>query len=161
MMTTAAVPRGERGLNMIEVIVALALLATVMLGISTLFVRGGKSVKSGKELTEATSIGTDIMEELEEMSYAQVYGAFGGSSSDTGLTVDTMSNAYASRWQPGIDERLSTPNYQARATITLTPLGGPSSPPTFDSGRAIRILVVVEWEEGQRHRAAQFVTARF
>jgi hypothetical protein len=153
--------RGEGGLNLIEVIVALALMATVMLGISTLFIHGGQSVKSGKELTEATSIGTDIMEEIDELAYNQVYGKFGGTDLQTGLTVNTLTNSYASKWQPAIDERLTTPHYQARATITLTPLGGPTSPPQFATAQTIRVLVNVEWEQGSRHHTAEFATARF
>ena len=163
--------RDETGLNLIEVIVALALLAMVMLGVSTLFVRGGSSVKSGRELTQATSIGTQIMEEIDKLSYLQVYTNFGATGSSTSYTACTAVNAaggcatansYAQRWQPQIDSMLSAPGYKAFGTIVLTPLGGTAAPPTFSSAQSIRVAVTVQWREGSsRVRSANFETVRF
>jgi prepilin-type N-terminal cleavage/methylation domain-containing protein len=151
--------RSQRGLNLVEVIVALALLAMVLMGISTLFIKGGKSVKSGKLLTSATSVGTDIMEEIDKMAYAQTYGLFGGTSAQTGLTADTRTNTYAQRWQANIDSLLSKPGYRAFATIVETPLGGGA---TFGTAECIRVAVTVQWQEGTtRVRTANFETVRF
>ena len=67
----------EAGFNLIEVIIALALLAVVMLSISGLFAQGSNSIKSGKEMTEALAQGTDILEDLHALSYKRLWTAFG------------------------------------------------------------------------------------
>lgn len=153
----------ERGLNLIEVIVALALLAMVLLGISTLFVRGSRSVSSGRQLTEASSVGTRIMEDLTKLPYDTLYTNMGATASSTSASSDTRTTtAYANKWQSQIDQMLSNPGYQAYATIQETPLGGSVSPPTFGSAKAIRVLITVQWREGAtRVRTASFETVRF
>lgn len=154
--------RNERGLNLIEVLIALALLAMVLLGISTLFIRGGKSVASGRQLTEASSVGARIMEDLNRLSFDSLYTSMGATSTSTSASGDTRTTAYATKWQPQIDQMLSTPTYKAYALIQETPLGGSVSPPTFASAKSIRVLATVQWREGSsRIRTASFETVRF
>ena len=153
----ASVRRSETGLSLLEVVIALALLAMVLLGISSVFVKAGKSVKSGRELTEATSIATDILEEFDRMSYSQTYTLFGGTTSGTSLSVDTRTNTFALKWQPLITQRLN----KGYGTITVTPLGGATSPPNFGSGKSVRVVVTMSWTEGLRARSAAYETTRF
>ena len=54
----------ERGYNLIEVIIATALMGTVVLSIMCLFYFGRQNVYSGKELSEATAMGTHVLEDV-------------------------------------------------------------------------------------------------
>jgi len=148
----------SKGFNLIEVIVALALLAGVLISIAGLFTYGARFVKSGKEMTEALSVAKDILEELDKLSYKQLYGEFGCSASDTSCIADTETNSYAQQWGPSIVEKLGE---GAMATITLQPVGGTASPPTFSSSRGIRMAVLVEWHENMRQRDLELAMMRF
>ncbi|MEW5806004.1 MAG: prepilin-type N-terminal cleavage/methylation domain-containing protein [Acidobacteriota bacterium] len=147
----------HRGFNLIEVMIALALLAGVLVSIAGLFTYGARFVKSGREMTEALSIAQDILEELDNLSYHQLYTEFGCSESATSCIADTETNSYAQHWQAGIESKLN----DGMATITLEPIGGTASPPTFSSARGIRITVLVEWNENLRHRELELATMRF
>lgn len=147
----------DKGFNLVEVIIAIALLAGVLLSIAGLFTYGGRFVKSGKEMTEALSIAQDINEELEKLSYRQLYDEFGCSSTATSCSADSINNSYAQQWQPEIDEKL----YEGKATITLDPVGGATSPPQFATARGIRIIVLVEWKENDRPREVKLASMRF
>ncbi len=147
----------NKGLNLIEVIIALALLAGVLISIAGLFTYGARFMKSGKEMTEALSIAHDILEELDRLSYRQLYSIFGCAGSDTSCVADTETNSYAQKWQAEIEEKLG----EGMATVTLEPVGGSASPPTFSSSRGIRIKVLVEWTENMRQRDLEMATMRF
>lgn len=68
----------QEGYNLIEVLIAVALLATVLVAIISLFVLGGRYVKSGKELSKATALGIDAMEEMRNLPFAEVYRVING-----------------------------------------------------------------------------------
>ncbi len=119
----------EGGFSLIEVIVALALLAAVLLTISGLFIQGGQSVNTGRDLTEATSLATSILEEMDKWAFTQLYTNFcvaGTATTMTAFRSDAFSCATmttlgaASRWQTEISKRL--PN--GYAEVTATPAGG-------------------------------------
>jgi prepilin-type N-terminal cleavage/methylation domain-containing protein len=78
--------KGQEGYNLIEVLIAVALLATVLVAIISLFVLGGRYVKSGKELSKATALGIDAMEEMRNLPFAEVYRVINGGC---GITTKT------------------------------------------------------------------------
>jgi len=79
--------RGEAGYNLVEVMIAMGLLATVLVSIVALFVMGRRNVYSGKEMTAAVSMSTRVAEDLSGMTVEEVYNAFGiDSTSTTALT---------------------------------------------------------------------------
>src|SRR5215213_3018792 len=69
--------RHERGFNLIEMIVASAILGTVALSVASLFVMGRRNVYSGKEMTAAVSMATRVSEDLSGMTLPEIYSAFG------------------------------------------------------------------------------------
>ena len=148
----------QNGYSLVEVILALGLLGGVMVAISSMFVLGGQSVKSGKEMTEALSIAQDIVEEIKSFSYRTTYTFFSGTATSTGVTSDSSNPGDdADIWQPGIDSKL----YQGRALIQITPIGGPDTPPQVGSADYMIVLVTVEWSEGQRNRSVSLQSLRF
>src|SRR5262245_8888664 len=83
----------ESGFNLIEVVIALALLAAVLLTISGLFIQGSQSVNTGRDLTEATSLATDILEQMDKWAFSQLYTNFGGTGTTTSLSVVTTTTS--------------------------------------------------------------------
>jgi prepilin-type N-terminal cleavage/methylation domain-containing protein len=144
---------GERGFSLIEVVIALALLATVLLTISGLFLMGRQTVGTGRDLTEATSLANDILEEMNTWGFSLLYTNFGKGATDAAFSVDSKTNSYAQRWQSEIDKRL--PN--AQATIAITPIGGG----TFEAANGMRARVTVQWVLKARTRRVGLETVRF
>ena len=75
----------ERGYNLMEVMIAIALLGVVMISIMALFVAGRKNVYSGKQMTNAVAIGTRILEDLAPLNKKDIYnGLFAIADGDAG-----------------------------------------------------------------------------
>ncbi|HEX8154072.1 MAG TPA: type II secretion system protein, partial [Thermoanaerobaculia bacterium] len=69
--------RGQRGFNLIEVIVAMGMLASVLVVVLGLFIYARRNVYSGKEMTRAVSVGTRVTEDLSSMDKSALRVAFG------------------------------------------------------------------------------------
>jgi prepilin-type N-terminal cleavage/methylation domain-containing protein len=63
----------QRGYNLMEVMIAIALLGVVMISIMALFVAGRKNVYSGKQMTNAVAIGTRVLEDLAPLNKQDIY----------------------------------------------------------------------------------------
>jgi prepilin-type N-terminal cleavage/methylation domain-containing protein len=96
-MTTHHARASQGGYNLIEVMIAMAILGTVLISIMTLFVMGRRNVYSGKEMTAAVSMATRVSEDLSGLTVDEVYAAFGIDPASTApltgsafnVTVDT------------------------------------------------------------------------
>ncbi len=170
----AAQRETQRGFSLIEVLVSLGLLAGVMVAISSLFIFGGKEVKSGRQMTEAYSIAHDILEEIDRMTYTQAWSFFVPSSVnpavDTSYTVSTasttgMSTAAAAAinaYKAAIDSKFN----QGVATLEFEALDAAGAAAKLDStvaggGMALRVTVRVEWYEGVNQRYVHLRSVRF
>lgn len=147
--------RSEKGFSLVEVVVALGLLAGVLIAISGLFILGGRQVKSGRTSTEALAVGRRIVEEMDGWGFGQTYQLFGWDGSATSYSADTRTNSYASKWQPILNAGL----LNGYATIQVSSLAN-SGTPVLSATRAMRVLVTVHWDEGIRHRSVQLGTVR-
>src|SRR6266487_2344256 len=67
---------GEAGFSLIEVVIAIGVLAGVLLSICSMFILGGRQVKGGKTMTEATALAHDLMETFDKLSYIGLYTTF-------------------------------------------------------------------------------------
>jgi prepilin-type N-terminal cleavage/methylation domain-containing protein len=68
---------GQRGFNLVEVLIAMAITAVVILSVATLFVMGRRNVYAGKQMTAAVAVATRITEDFSHMTHAEVYDKFG------------------------------------------------------------------------------------
>jgi len=87
--TLTTTPRSSResGYNLIELLIAIALLGVVILSILSLFIWGRKNVYSGKQMTTAIAIGTRALEDLAPLTKEDVYnGVFDIANGDLGAT---------------------------------------------------------------------------
>ncbi|HEY0142151.1 MAG TPA: prepilin-type N-terminal cleavage/methylation domain-containing protein [Thermoanaerobaculia bacterium] len=65
--------RSEGGFNLIELLIAIALLGVVVLSLMTLFALARSNVTSGRQMTHAISVGTRIMEDLSGLAIDDIY----------------------------------------------------------------------------------------
>ncbi len=149
----------ERGFSLVEVVIALGLMAGVLISVAGLFVLGGRSVNSGRNSTEALAVGRQILEEMNGWGFRQTYGLYGFDGSASAYSVDTRTNSYAAKWQPTLTERLGD---GAFATVQLNSLIASGSPPAMNASncKAIRVVVTVFWNEGARGRNVAVGTVR-
>ena len=150
-------------MSMVEVLIALGIMAGVLISVASLFVLGGQRVKGGRDMTQALAVASDILEELNNVGGNTLPETLdtccpGGCDTSTGCTVDSRTDTYAStEWQPWIDQEL----YQGYAEITLTPVGGSTSPPDFSSSEGLRLSVEIFWAEGTSQRSVVQETVKF
>jgi hypothetical protein len=148
----------ERGFSLIEVTMALGLLATVLISIASLFILGGKQVHEGKTTTSATSLSHTIMERIDQLPYVEVYNYFGGTTASTSLSVSTNTvGNNANQFQAEITSRLGP---GASGTIAITPLGS-ASPLNMGNAQALQVRVTVNYRELGRLRSVSLQTIRF
>ncbi len=145
----------ERGFSLIEVVIAIGVLAGVLISISSMFILGGRQVKTGKTITEATAICHDIMETYARQSFVALYTSMGATSTSTTATaVSTVSGSALFPWNPEITRKLDG----GVATATLLPMG-PGSP-NFGAAVALRLTVTLTWSELGRPQSVSLSTVR-
>lgn len=155
-------PRNEGGFSLVEVVVALGMLAAVLVAIASMFVLGQSNVQSGRKMTEATSIAQHIMEDVNKLSYKGLQVFFVGSPNLTTLTsytADTRVNpSFANtQYKALIDDRL----WKGYALIVLQPIGGNVKPAVWSTGEAVRVTATVYWTELRRNRSVTVEGVRF
>ena len=75
----------QSGYNLIEVMLAMAMLGVVTISIFTLFFMGRRNVYSGKQTSQAIAIATEAIEDLQPMNRQMLYnGAFGLAANSIG-----------------------------------------------------------------------------
>lgn len=157
--------RRQAGYNLVEVLIAMALLGTVLISIVTLFFMGRANVYSGKQMTRAVAVGTMVMEDLSSMTKDDVVDFFGLSAAPLGtvtilgktypqsakLTTNPMSadpKGYLAKWNGMLG---SSQFGDGKLTMIATPLNKGVAA-TADTASVLRLRIVVEWKESQRAR---------
>jgi prepilin-type N-terminal cleavage/methylation domain-containing protein len=82
--------RTERGFNLVEVLVAMAITAVVIISVATLFVMGRRNVYTGKQTSAAVAIATRITEDFSHMTHSEVYDKFGLAPTTAGWAGETL-----------------------------------------------------------------------
>ena len=179
--------RFERGFNLVEVLIAMALLGTVLMTILTLFYMGRSNVYSGKQTSVAVSIATHALEDLSPRSKLDVLTAFnaGGGTlgtvdidSTTTMATDTYAGSIMrlstipndvdatkndprgllKAWSDSATGRLSKP----LVAIVMTPQKPypVADPVSLANATIMRVRVIVRWNEGRRRREVIVDTAK-
>jgi prepilin-type N-terminal cleavage/methylation domain-containing protein len=91
MMTTCKKTlRTQAGYNLVEVLLAMAMLGVVTISIFTLFFMGRRNVYSGKQTSQAIAIATEVIEDLQPLNRQMLYGGafnLGATSTGTAFTI--------------------------------------------------------------------------
>jgi len=121
-----------------------------------MFILGGRQVKTGKTITEATALCHDIMESFDELSFTALYTNLGAAATDTSVSVSsTTGGSPIVSWQAEIIRKLDG----GAATATLLPLG--PGTPNFGAATALRLTVTIAWTELGRPQSVSISTVRF
>ena len=117
----------ERGYNLAEMLVAVALTGVVVLSILTLFTLARSNIYAGRQLTHAIAVGTRVMEDLSGLPLDDVYSAF--NITDT-TALGTVAVAPAAMAESTYDTSI------LRSTTSLTTAGvcdydDTTAPPVF------------------------------
>ena len=111
----------QQGYSLIEVIVAMGILSSVLLGVITLFVLARRNVYSGKQMTHAISVGTRIMEDISSMTVTNIYSNFNVASNATLGTVTIAPTSLPDSSYGGSVVR-STTSVSAGTSCTSSPV---------------------------------------
>lgn len=157
--------RQQAGYNLVEVLIAMALLGTVLMAVVSLFTIGQKNVYSGKQMTRAVSAGTVVMEDLSAFDTTKLREAFALDSATLGTvtrhgrtypnsvlaTTDDLTNdpaGYLTRWK----ERMTQENFlDGRIAVLITPRNA-GTDSQVSTANIFRVRVFVEWNEALRSR---------
>lgn len=134
----------QAGFTMVEVLVALVVLAIGLLGIAALYLNSLQSGRTAIYRTQAVNLAADLADRIRANRTAQA--AYGTLFADTEVAVPAcdgtggcsdadLAATDLSRWKATLDERL--PNGQGQVVVTL-PVG-PGEPANY--------VVVVRWAE--------------
>jgi Tfp pilus assembly protein PilV len=158
--------RAEDGFSLIEVVIALGLLAGVLISVAGLFILGGRSVKSGRSSSEALAAGKEIVEEMNGWAFAQLWGNFNLNGQAKTYTVDTNSCTTTDciGWRDALRAKLGP---TAHATIKIDSLTQSGTAPDFANAsgttlaKNVRLTVSVAWTQTMnRTRNVSVVTTR-
>jgi len=153
---TGTVAERQNGFSLVEVIIAIGVLAGLLLSVASMFILGGRQVKAGKTITEATTLAQDMMEEFDRSSFTSLYTGFGATATDTTLTVlSTTTGSPIAPWQTEIARKLSN----GSASVTIDAVG--AGTPNFGAAAGIRLTVNVAWNELGRPQTVKLSTVRF
>lgn len=161
----------NRGYSLVEVLIAMAILGTVLMSILTLFIFGRRNVYSGRQMTRATSVATHVIEDLNPLTAPQMYSTFkiatdtvieptvtvAGTTYTDAITrkVGDFSGTdaglvYFTRWgalMPGSKMTSGT------VTLIFMPRDMPSdTPDNPTTSRRLLVRAVTEWDEATRKR---------
>lgn len=178
----------QKGYNLVEVLVAMAVLGAVLLSVIGLFYMGRRNVYSGKQLTFANSVGTQVMEDLSSLTMTSLYAAFKITSTSslssnvvngitypnslvrktTAVSAATEANppGFLTRWQTAINSpnRLQDPSVNIIMTPTTNGITTSNlmttTTPVVPAPAIMRIRVVILWKEGQKTRSLTFDTVK-
>lgn len=156
----------EKGYNLVEVIIAVALLAWVLLVIAGMFIYGQHGVQSGNLQTKAVALDQMVLEDLQQAgaeAYTLLTGldVSAGSSSVTyspyvgTLTQTELDSATPeTRWQYALK---AFPGKQGDVTLTVQVEGLPAGT-AISSASVVRYTVTVTWKERLRKRQVVLTT---
>lgn len=148
------------GFSLVEVLVAMGLVAGVLISIAGMLVIGSRQVKSGRSSSEALAVARDIVERLESWNFRETYARFGCLDSAMDCTVLSRDGGEAAVWHERLERSLSDPGSDPGATITFNGLTADGLSASLGAAHALRVKVVVHWSEGLRQRSIELATAR-
>ena len=165
----------QEGFNLVEVLIAMAILGVVMLSVVTLFFMGRSNVYAGKQLTRATSVSTHASEDLSALPARDFFDAFKidpstttSSNSILGVTyansiirstadLSTDANGYLARWLA-----LLGPDRVSKGKLTLIIMPSDySDPADVTTARLVQIRILTQWNERNRARNVYIDTTKF
>ena len=146
----------QSGFSLLEVIIALGMLAGVLIAIGSMLILGGRQIRAGRNLTAATTLARDLMETYGKRAYVTLAADLGAAPNENAKSVSsTTRGSPIQSWQARINRQL----HDGSATVSILPLGGGAA--SFASAAGIRVSVTVTWRERGWPRSVVLSTVRF
>lgn len=152
----------ENGYSLIEVIVATAILAMVLLSVMTLFFLGRRNVYSGRQQSRANAVAVRALEDFSYLTASEVLGQLGLDDNSpaaggacgcvTIKNTDSTAPAFVNNWDSYVAQSQMAKGVVA---VSVTPVGG-----TLLTANFLRIGVTVSWVEEARSRSVTVTTAK-
>ena len=139
------------GASLVEVVIALGLLASALITAAGLLAVGNRQVQGGGLRSQALAVAEAIVEELDVGGYARTIARLGCDPTQPSCAV-VSGDPELSEWQALAETDLPTPVVEVR----LEAVGGP----TIVTAPAMRLSVRVSWREGLRSRRVHLVGLR-
>lgn len=168
-MSRTSRKHSSAGFNLVEVLIAVAILGVVAISIFTLFVMGRRNIYSGKQTSQAIAVGTQVLEDLAPLNKEMVYaGAFGLTDANSGadFSLPRVSGQAAMSF---LNSRIRSTN----ATILASPpadISTQNTPPAFITrwstllgtklGPGSSVTVVLTPDQDPTNTPARFGTAQ-
>jgi len=163
----------ERGYNLVEVLIAMAVLGTVLVSVFSLFVIGSQNVYSGKQMTRAVAVGNRITEDITLLTRGDVQRAFNLTGATLGsvtvqgktyansvlrVSTDTTNDTdgYLGRWNAFMAQQNFT---DGLISLVITPVD-PAGTATIAGSPIYRLRIYVEWTEKARRRSVVLDVAK-
>lgn len=169
--------RRQSGYSLVEVLIAMALLGTVLMSIITLFYFGRRNVFAGKQQTKITAVGTRMMEDLANMTAADVVSNFNIPTTmvSTCATINGVAytnciarkaSTFAAADDPGLfmtrwKELLGSATVGQKTftapdiTLIVSRVASGSTP-----GSYVRVRAILQWREGSRVRYSEYIASK-
>jgi hypothetical protein len=146
------VPRtGGWGTSLVEVVIALGLLAGLLISVAGLLTLGNRQISSGARASCALAVAQSILEALELEAYHRTYASLGCDATLSTCRVDSGQTTVGD-WHALAAANLPDPLVE----IGVDAIGAPS----LEAAPALRITVAVSWQEGLRSRRLRLTTLR-
>ncbi len=153
----------DKGYNLIEVLVAIALLAWVILVIAGLFIWGQRGIYSGKQQTKAVALGQKIYEDISSLTFEYKYEIFQATPNDTTKTITyttSTTNPFSEADQPVLFnvfnswiQSMKELSENSQIICTLTPKQQKEAGTlSFGNCLFIQFDLTIQWTQLQRVR---------
>jgi prepilin-type N-terminal cleavage/methylation domain-containing protein len=115
--------RKEAGFNLVELLIAIAVLGIILLAVLALFSMGQRNVYAGRQASKAITLGTQVLEDLAPLNRQMIWqGAFN-------VTGTSSGNSFSLPRASGL-EPMSFTNSVIRTTNTTLPIPAQSDAAT-------------------------------
>lgn len=175
---TARRPAGDWGFSLVELLVATAILGTVLVSMCALYVMAQQQVKAARFTTVAATIGEDVLEDLRAMQRgairllldapsSQQAGSWSSAEADPVYATLPEANALAFQaildgWRERVEEELPAASVVLVAeALRDRPTSGSAGTSTFSEARFLRLELSVAWNDHGRIRRVTYNQFKF
>jgi type IV pilus modification protein PilV len=117
---TVTPSKKSHGFTLIEVLIALVILAVSLLGISALMARTSRNTSNGGHLTEAATFAQDRLEGLKVIPYANLVSGADQTTGSTGITYNRVLTVVPDAAPPNDTFRTATVTFNWSDGTTLS-----------------------------------------